>query len=264
MPTIDCDEFCRFIDVYLDDELEPQDRAEFDAHLARCSKCRRQADQQIWFRRGVRDHMKRPPHGHQLPQEARARIRNKLRGSSRPSRVTRIARTMAVPVVASGALLLFVTPLTGFTSVVDYDECVEQHHKRAPVEVPSPEAEEIDDWFRDKLQFRMLAPRFRDHRVTLLGGRLSRVGTRNNVLSPRDAAYLVYGVGSHKMTILVFEGRDVELSNGGRVRSLNGRPVTMHDMGDMRVAVFKRHKLAYAVTSPLPEPELLQIVASAF
>ena len=255
---MDCEEFCRFIDLYLDGELEGRERAEFDGHVASCPSCRGLVDQQIWMRRATRERLERPCH---MPEAARRRLQTRLRAASRPRRATRVASRLAFPALAAGAMVAFTT-LSGFTPAVDVKEIVEQHHLPRPVEVPSPEAREIDHWFRGKLSFDMIAPRFDDARVTLLGGRLSRVGTLNDQLPTRDAAYLIYGIGREKMTVLVFDGRDIDITAAGHQRKVGDRTLAVHDMDDVRVAIYKRGNLAYAVTSPLSESLLLKVISS--
>ena len=101
---------------------------------------------------------------------------------------------------------------------------------------------------------------FRSDRAMLLGGRLSHVrnGERN-----RRAAYLVYGVGEHKVSVLVFDGRELGLSERGELRHVKGHPVRVHGARGYRVALYQRGQLAYAVTSDLPEPEMLKLIGTS-
>lgn len=261
MSRIGCDDFRKFLDAYLDDEFDARDRAEFDAHVALCGPCRRHLEQQVWFRRAVRPHLQRPP---RMPDEVRARLRSRVRAATRPARTARMIGRVAMPLpalAAAGAVFLLVTPLTGFTPVVE--EVVDQHCQRVPIEVPTPEAAEVDQWFRDKLPFELAAPRFEDESVVLLGGRLSRFGGGGTGIPTRHAAYLVYGVGPHKLTVMVFDGHDLDLSDRGGIREVNGRRLSVHPAGSYRVAVYERGPLTYAFTSDLPETELLRLVGNA-
>ncbi len=251
--TVDCADFRQFIDPYLDGEFDLAERAAFDAHLASCAGCRRHFEQQAWMKSALRPALKRPC---RLPAAARDRLHMKLRAAERPARIRRAARRVAAPLstlAAMGAILLFVTPLTGFKPTVMAD-AVDQHTRELPVEMPSPMELEVEQWFEGKVPFEMAAPRFSDDRVMLLGGRLSWLGGEPS----RPAAYLVYGVGGHKMTVLVFDGSGIEFD--APATEVAGKRVYLHDDRGVQVALFQRGSLAYAVTSDLPQEKMLELI----
>lgn len=256
--TVDCADFRQFIDPYLDGEFDAEERSSFDAHLSVCGGCRRHFEQRAWMQSAIKPALKRPC---RMPAAMRDRLQSRLRAAERPARIRRAARRIAAPlstVAAMGAILLFVTPLTGFKPTVMAD-AVDQHVQKMPVEMPSPVDQEVEKWFEGKVPFEMNAPRFRDDRVVLLGGRLSRVG-RPGEASSRPAAYLVYGVGHHKMTVLVFDGEGLEFD--APVTEVAGNKVHLHDARGFRVALYQRGSLAYAVTSDLPEDQMLALIGS--
>jgi len=256
MSAIECGEFRKFIDPYIDGEFDETERAMFDAHLAICGDCRRYFDQRAWLQNAVKPVLKRPC---PLSQEARGRLEKRLRAARRPIQARRAIRRFASPasaVVAVGAIF-FLAPLTGFKASV-VDELVDQHCQKMPVEVPTPVVNEVDHWFSDKLPFEMAAPHFRDGRVSLLGGRLSRIryGT-NNVSAP--AAHLIYSVGAHKMSVLVFDGRGIVNFEESDL-DLGGEPMRIHELRGHQVALYRRGNLTYAVTSSLPRGEMLALI----
>lgn len=256
MHTIQCDDFRRFIDPYLDGEFDETERAAFDAHLAGCSDCRAHFEQKAWMQQAIAPALKRPCH---MPQAARDRLNRTLRAAERPARIRRAARRVAAPlstVAAVGAVLLLVTPLTGFKPTV-IEDAVALHQQEVPVELPTPIEREMEAWFDGKVPFELNAPRFKDARVTLLGGRLSRIGPVDDARG-RQAAYLVYGVGKHKMTVMVFDGRGLDLEVPDM--HLKGTPLHFHDVDGYRVTLFQKGALAYAVTSDLPPAEMLNII----
>ncbi|MCA9537679.1 MAG: zf-HC2 domain-containing protein [Myxococcales bacterium] len=255
MSRIDCDDFRTFIDPYLDGEFDPAERATFDAHLTICGECRRYFEQRAWMQKALKPALKRPC---AMPMAARDRVCRALRVAERPARIRRAAKRMAPlsTLAAVGAIFLFVTPLTGFKPVVD--EAVAQHMQPWPVEMPTNEVTEVTHWFQDKVPFSVAAPRFVDRRVTLLGARLSRVG-RNTGDRSRPAAYLMYQVGGHKMTVLVFDGADL-----GLTEQVAQKAPEVHEQADLRVALFQHGALAYAVTSDLPADEMIALLRPTF
>lgn len=263
MSAIDCSDFRKFLDPYLDGEFADRERADFDAHLALCPDCRTHFEQRSWFLRAVKPALKRPE---RMPAEAHQRLTARLRTARRPDRARQMLRRLALPVpalAAAGMVALLVTPLTGFAPVVVGD-AVDYHCQELPVEaLPGPEASEIDQWFDGKLPFRLAAPRFQDGRVQLLGGRLSRVGGHDGRQSARRAAYLIYGVGAHKLSVLVFDGSGLDLVDGGATRRIKGHRLAVHDADGYRVALYQKGSLGYAVTSDLPESDMLNLIATS-
>jgi anti-sigma factor RsiW len=75
MSVIECGEFRKFIDPYIDGEFDDTERAMFDAHLAICPECRRYFDQRAWLQNAVKPVLKRPC---RMPQEARGRLEKKV------------------------------------------------------------------------------------------------------------------------------------------------------------------------------------------
>ncbi len=257
MCRITCEDFQRFIDPYLDSEFDERERADFDAHLAICEDCRKHFEQRAWFQEAIRPILRAPT---PMPGGARARLRVRLATADHPSTAQIWLKRLAVPVpilAAAAAVFLMATPLTGFTPVVH--DAVDQHCQSLPVEVPSPEAAEVDEWFEGKLPFHVVSPRFQDKDIVLLGGRLSRVVLKNDT---RRAAYLIYGKGSHKLSVLVFDGNNLEVS--GNTHQIDGHDVAIHDADGYRVALYRHGPLAYVITSDLPEDGLLNLVKSAF
>ncbi|MCA9527592.1 MAG: zf-HC2 domain-containing protein [Myxococcales bacterium] len=258
---IDCTDFRKYLDAYFDGELADPERGEFDAHIAVCGDCRKHYAQRAWFQGAIRPALRRSC---SLSEGARARLQDSLVGARRQLRRRSMIRRLApvVPAaVAVGAVFMLVTPLTGFVPVID--EAVEQHCEQAPVEVPTPETDELEGWFAGKLPFRFQAPRFRQQEgVMLLGGRLTRLAGPET--TRRQAAYLVYGVGRHKLSVLVFDGGSLDVGDVGRQQVVNGRTLSMHDSRGYRVALFRQGELAYAVTSDLPEERMVDLISAAF
>ncbi|MEE2787356.1 MAG: zf-HC2 domain-containing protein [Myxococcota bacterium] len=261
MNCVDCNEFRSFIDPYLDREFDEQERALFDAHLATCASCRAYYEHHSSFLKVMKPALKRPC---KMPENARSRLEQKLKGAKGSKRVGAVAMTVAKPasVVAAAALLfIFVAPLTGFSSSV-VEDVVDQHVQTMPVEVPSPEATEVNRWFSDKLPFRMLTPQFKDQRVTLLGGRLSRVRATDQGGS-LPAAHLLYRVGQHKMSVLVFDDRVKGRRQGPQNINADDMNPIMRDIRGHRVMIYRRDGLTYAITSTLPETDMKDVMGTS-
>lgn len=249
MKTLTCEEFRQFTDPYIDGEFDHEERALFDAHLSSCPSCRRHFEHRTWFQRGIRPSLKRPIHASQGFTEG---IQNRLRAERRAIENKRRWRRIASggsAIATVAVLLIFVSPLVGFSPTV-VDEVLDHHHLDMPSELPSRITGEVNHWFEKRLPFDVKTPTFEGRPVRLLGGRLSRVRWSDQRAS-RPAAHLVYQVAGKKMSVLVFESQD----EGAQER------VTWHEHEGHRVAIFVRGKIRYAITARLPEGDFQRVVA---
>lgn len=253
MSKVDCTDFRHYLDPYLDGEFDARERAEFDAHLATCSDCRRHYEQSAWLQNAARSVLQRPEH---LGDDARARITGKLRAAQRPERRRRAMKNVAkgvVPaLVAASAIFLFVSPLTGFVPV---DDAISHHATTSPLEMPTSEPSEAQDWFNHKVSFDVHIPRLNG--AALLGARLSRVTARRGT---RNAAYLVYGKGARKVTVLVFDADGYEFPEGQAVK---GRAVSLHHRNGTTVAFYREGRVGYAVTADMSDTDMLRLIRPA-
>jgi anti-sigma factor RsiW len=261
MGKTNCADFRAFIDPYVDGEFDERERAMFDAHVASCKDCRDHFEQRTWLITAVKPTLKSSC---QLSGHARARLQKKLRTARRPGNFQRTAKRFAQPlpaVMVVGVALLFFMPLTGFkTNVVE--NVVDQHCQKRPVEVPSPETREVDDWFADKLPFTVATPQFRDRRVMLMGGRLSQFRTKGQERTS-PAAHILYRVGAHKMSVLVFQSKDLAKTQVKAMAKGQKNLSIHHDARGYRVALVRRGNLTYAVTSTLPENEMVTLLGTS-
>ena len=226
-----------------------------------------------------------------MPNRAKQKLEAQLRQAQRPERTRRYIRylTHPVPVALVAMTVLFLVrpgfqaevtestldrqteevavkveaPVTRVKNPVQsVSEAIDQHVQALPIERPTPEHSDVERWFASKLPFNVNALRFRDHRVNLLGGRISRFrGTDRGTSQP--AARLFYQVGGHKMSVLVV--RD-ELNFGEQHTSPGAggaHPVEILNMGQHRVATVRRDGLTYMLTSELGPEEMRAVIESA-
>ncbi len=253
MSKVDCTDFRHYLDPYLDGEFDHRERAEFDAHLAICAECRQFSEQSTWIQNAARSQLQRPE---RMSDTARARITGELRAVQRPERRRRalkgVVKGVVPALVAASAIFLFVSPLTGFVPV---DDAISHHTTTSPLEMPTSEYAEARDWFSHKVSFNVNIPRLKD--AALLGARLSRVSARKGT---RNAAYLVYGKGARKVTVLVFDADGYEFPEGQAVK---GKPVSLHHRNGTTVAFYREGSVGYAVTANLSDNDMLRLIRPA-
>ncbi|HEY3358919.1 MAG TPA: zf-HC2 domain-containing protein [Polyangia bacterium] len=246
-----CAEVDKFIPAYVDGEFAEEDRVEFERHLAECARCREVARFEARFKASLRAHLRRPA----LPLGLRERITAQIEAAPVPgSRLRRFFYRSVL--VAAAAPVLVALLFTGQAQTLPVvQESIHRHQRNLPLDVVGPDRQRVSTWFRDKVDFPVRPPGLRLVGADLLGGRVTNV-------RERQAALLQYNVRGRKVSVLVFEPGDLSLE-APRVRRIGNRTIYFDHQGLTNVAVFRDGPVGYAVTSDLPETEMVQVVSAA-
>jgi anti-sigma factor (TIGR02949 family) len=245
-----CAEIDKFIPAFVDGEFAEEDRAEFERHLAECQRCREVARFEARFKASLRAALSRPS----LPEGLRARISAQLAAAPLPpSRWRRVGYGAAF--VAAAASVLVGVLLNGTAAPQPVVEAsLHRHQRDLPLDVVGPDQQRVATWFRDKAGFPVRPPSLQLAGADLLGGRVTNV-------RERQAALLQYNLRGQKISVLVFEPGDLSLQSP-RARRVGNRTVYLDRQGMTNVAMFRDGAFGYAVTSDLPEREMLQLVSA--
>jgi anti-sigma factor RsiW len=259
--AMDCGEIDRAVDAYLDGEFDAQERAEAEAHLARCDRCRAlveaQARMRIALRARLREAMTAPAEAGRAPPALRARIEDALSRSRRPlwRRALSPVPLGALAACAAGAILVVVTH-GGDDALVE--EAVRSHHRALPLEVIAASVGEgsIPAWFAGKLDFNPAPPRFQADGVHVLGARLSH-------LRELPAAYIRYGLPRGQAGLFIVDDPRRRFGDAGREVRLGPNVVRVVNARGYNVAVWREKEIVYSLVSDLDETALFELVRTA-
>ena len=246
-----CAEVDKFIHAYIDGEFADEDRVEFERHLAECARCRDAARFELQFKRALRAALPRP----EVPPGLRERIVADLARAPVPGRSWGRVLYPGAAVAAAAALAIgfFWRQSAGTLPVVE--ESIHRHQRNLPMEVVGPDGQRVSSWFRGKVDVPVQAPRWRPVGADLLGGRISH-------MRDRQAAHLIYNVRGQKVSVLVFDP-SVLPSHLDRVQRVRNHDVHFQRQAGYNVAVYRQGNVGYAITSDLPELEMMQLVSAA-
>jgi anti-sigma factor RsiW len=259
--VMDCGEIDRAVDVYLDGEFDARERAEADAHLAKCERCRALVQHEGRVRTAVRarlrEAMTAPAEGGRAPPALRARIEDALSRRRRPlwRRALSPLPVGALAACAAGALLVFATHGTDAALV---EEAVRSHHRGLPLEVMAASVGEgsIPAWFAGKLDFNPAPPRFLAAGVHVLGARLSH-------LRELPAAYIRYELPRGQAGLFIVDDPAGRFGEAGREVRVGGSVVRLVNARGYNVAVWREKEIVYSLVSDLEEPALFELVRTA-
>lgn len=243
-----CKENQKYLDAYVDGELEPSRMIEVEAHLESCDGCqslvlvKRRLIAELSGFRNI-----------QAPDNLRKRIEN-LRGGRHRLR-NWIA--VAVPLAAAASFLLIM--LNGTRSAPNDEKAAEvvsdlvaRHSIELPMEVKGPDPVQAASWFRGKVDFPVRAPSLNVQQASFEGARLSNV-------REHQAAHMTYNVEGHRVTLMIFHRQNTLLDGGRHVR-IDNRDILLGRRNGFNVAVLLDGDMAYALSSDLSQDRLLNVV----
>lgn len=191
---------CREIDPlfapYIDGEATADERAQVDAHLAACPKCRHHTALQSAVRETVKTKLCRPC----APEELRTRCRAAARLGTGPfgtlrSTITTLSMAAALVIVVGGVLLYALTGLSptvlAAQLTLDHVTCFAVHDTDAPVDVRGSEARYAQAYGGD----------IRLPRTTTAG--LQLVGLRRCFCGEGVAAHAMYRLHGRPVSLYV-------------------------------------------------------------
>jgi len=99
--AMDCQGVHQYLELWLDEELDPTSRREFSDHLGACGPCRQRVEGEMRLEREIRDRVPKE----RMPSEAWVRLAQRLEREARPTRRGVLA-AMAIALAACGVFAL--------------------------------------------------------------------------------------------------------------------------------------------------------------
>lgn len=272
--SMSCTPYRRYLDAFLDGEVDPSALIEFERHVASCASCQ----EEVHVARMLKRETKLALSGVRAPDGLRSRIEGAFadapalddsRSDRRPLiRVVTLPARYALPVAAAAVISMIVGGMyvrrsnseAAEASVMPiFQDVVRLHSTQLPSDVPNPGQEQVVSYFRDKVEFPVRPADFGREHAQLLGARLSNVGARR-------AAALYYDVSGRRMTMVVFSqpqtGFTEETFGAAPVRS-HGRQFFRQRVGGYSVHFMQHGGVTYALTGDMDENRLQHLAEAA-
>ena len=204
------------IGLYVDGELEPGAEQTIVGHLQNCPDCSSAVLEQLALKKAVRIAGKR----FTAPPELYASVQRQIL----PKKSTGL--WLKASALAASAVLLAVVAFAWLSrpsaSSATVAQLIDQHvtmlASANPVDVISSDRHTVKPWYQGKLPFTFNPPELaKDSPFTLIGGKLTYA-------QHSPGAELVYQVRQHKISVFIFQARDVngEPSAGNQAFVVNG------------------------------------------
>jgi mycothiol system anti-sigma-R factor len=272
-----CEELRARLGLYLDGELEGNERRTVEAHLDGCDGCRTVFDRERRFLEMVRQSRALP----RAPAELRSRVQQSLdelaanrvaplRSRRRVSRIlwsfdsnnTRAVNWWGVAVAALILLLpllvwrlssnreALVTRTTSEFALMAAETHLRHVGGQLPLEITSETPREISAWFANKVKFSVMLPNYQESSgqnklYRLEGGRL--VGYKNDY-----AAYVAYEMKTRPISLVITSDTVAQATGGEEIKA---KGFTFHNdaINGLKVITWCDRGLTYALVSDLEE-----------
>jgi anti-sigma factor RsiW len=258
-----CEDILGRLTLYLDNELQGEERGMVEAHLAGCESCATIFARELNFLKEVRQSAPL----HVAPPELRAKIQKILTegvdgaDENRPRRASRARWLVAVAAV----LLLLLLPLvvwriikqstvpavkTSSFALMAAETHLRHMRGQLPLEMETENPQQISSWFLNKVNFSVKLPNYQESSgqeklYTLEGARL--VGYQNDY-----AAYVAYLMKDRPIS-LVITSDSVARPSGGEEIQARGLTFHYNAIDGLKVLTWSDRGLTYALVSDLEE-----------
>lgn len=257
-----CEDICRRLNLYLDNELQGDDRAAVELHLQSCQSCASVFERELSFINAIREcgplHVASP--------ELRARVQETLNGAERessPSRQSVLRPRVRLGLAIAATLLMLILPIVVWRVMKRSAQqtpssfalmAAENHLRRTrgqlPLEIESATPQRISEWFANKVNFRVQLPNYQESSgqeklYTLEGARL--VGYKDDY-----AAYVAYEMKSRPIS-LVITSDSLATPSGGEQIIARGLTFHYNAIHGLKVLTWSDRGLTYALVSDLEE-----------
>ncbi len=254
-----CEDIHGRLTLYLDNELQGDERATVEAHLSECELCAALFARELTFLNTIRE----AGPLYVAPAELRGRVEHILRGKTpEPNRGSRFTWLVA----AAAGLLVLLVPLLVWRVVRQHEQApvsqvssfalmaADTHlrHTRGqlPLETESEDPQKISGWFVNKVNFSVKLPNYQESSgqeklYTLEGARL--VGYQNDY-----AAYVAYRMKDRPISLVITSDSSAKPSGGEEIAS-KGLKFHFNAIDGLKVITWSDRGLTYALVSDLDE-----------
>jgi anti-sigma factor RsiW len=263
-----CDEIRGRLTLYLDNELQGDERAAVETHLPECESCAAIFARELNFLNAVRESGPLPVASPALREKVEAILNEgHVSPAAVPARPTRhAARFSWIVAVAAGLLVLLLPvlvwrvvrqteapPSVGGTSsfaLMAANTHLRRTRGQLPLEMESASPQNISEWFSNKVNFSLKLPNYQESSgqeklYTLEGARL--VNFQNDY-----AAYVAYRMKDRPISLVITSDSLARPSGGEEIAS-KGLRFHYNAIDGLKVITWSDRGLTYALVSDLEE-----------
>ncbi len=262
---LDCTDIRSRLSLYLDNELQGEERVDLEHHLRACQSCRSFAQAEQSFLDSVRTSEPLYVASPELTDRVRSVLSSPPNVSVDAWRESRSSkRTRVIATIAAAALLLLLLPILIWRArervprssapssfaLMAADAHLRHIRGQLPLEMMSTEPREVSEWFINKVDFRVKIPNYQEapgleKLYVMEGARL--VAYKNDY-----AAYVAYQMNHHPISLVITSDSVAQTSGGEEIKA-KGLVFHYNAIHGLKVLTWSDRGLTYALVSDLEE-----------
>ena len=248
-----CQELDRLLHPYLDGEFQPEERVDLENHLAGCAECGHRAEVEKQLRQALRRAARHSVQGMRAPASLRAGIQVGLKQEQRRAQygVWLRAGAMALMVVTVGGG--WVTYQSEQRMRLSRWEAVQRHNKVLPFEIASTTTEQMEEWFKDKVDPRVTVPQL--PKAKPLGGRISILNGREVALISYETLPQKEGEPSRRLSVFVVPD---DADRAPKLQAL--KAVEVDSAQGYNVVTWRDDEIVYEMVTDMDEEDIRQML----
>lgn len=255
---MDCREIKEYLYLFLDGQLDDQTSSPVKAHLSDCPLCRLEFEQEKRIDSLIKSNIP----NEETPYELKEIILDKLEELGE-RKINPLSHIFLKPVLATSLVAFLITILT-FSIFVNinkpfpvFNESVKDHIQflqgNLSIDIASNKPQEVQNWLRTKLDFRIMVPDLSSQEVNLLGARICS-------LKEKKTAYIMYEKDGHNISVFMFDAKGLKFPKAKRI-AVNNKTFYLSKEKGYNSALWIEEGIACVFVSDLSEIELLHLAS---
>lgn len=255
---MDCREIKEYLYLFLDGQLNGQTSPPVKAHLSDCPLCRLEFEEEKRIDSLIKSNIPKE----ETPYELKEIILNKLEELGE-RKIDPLSHIFLKPVLAISiiAFLISILSLSIFVNINKpfpvFKESVKNHIQflqgNLSIDTASNKPQEVQNWLRTKLDFRIMLPDLASQEVNLLGARICS-------LKEKKTAYITYEKDGHNISVFMFDAKGLRFPKAKRI-AVNNKVFYLSKEKGYNSALWVEEGIACVFVSDLSEIELLHLAS---
>jgi anti-sigma factor RsiW len=258
-----CNDIRTRLSLYLDNELQGEERAQFESHLQECDSCKSLALTELRFLNSVRQAQPLYVASPELQSRIQTALSIPSTGVTHSSHQRFAKRARFVAALVAATLFLLLLPVLVWRALdngprshgvsnfalMAADTHLRHMRGQLPLEMTSTEPQAVSHWFDKKVSFSVKIPNYQESAgeklYILEGARL--VAYKNDY-----AAYVAYEMKDRPISLVITSDSVAEISGGEEIQA-KGLIFHYNAIQGLKVLTWSDRGLTYALVSDLEE-----------
>lgn len=237
-----CESFYRFLDLFVDGELSPEENAEMVAHLQTCDRCRALAKAEILLKEKIREVYA----SKKAPNSLRLQVQEVVSREMSPFWRSKTFWGGALGIAVASCALLSLVFLSSGETPEDLSDLAVKSHEEVTDQQVFGDAQKITKFLETHAPFKFKIPFQPSSSLNLVGAKVTNLGSRPAVLYFYDV-----------------QGKRLSVAQYPKMKPKRSKPRIFRKKHYL-VATYDDDDLGYTLVGDMKETEVLNFLPAGF